>query len=659
MASQIGILAGSAEKLAHSLRETTEEKLSLEKQIKRLAFESNEKSESDGRLIHQLSEEIGFLKSKLKEPHAASEPRSEQQLKETLKALEAKFKEVRDKYSSKSKAFDELEFEHQQVKNTVSNLKGEIQRLSESSMNDKKEMHKSEMALFETKNRLSEVSLHLRELEDKQKSVLSELEFDRTDIMRLEEALKQEKRRVVNLEREIEQSQYLNLSKDSQQSEALANYTQQNVLLRDENASLKLRLEKLMNESQARVTKDQKELQAIQKRLKDKEASHQDLEIRVDDLRKKLDFYKQKSESSDKSREADLIKQKTEMAVKKLKEQLRLIREEIGGIQRVLVEFSLQYLEISEQAALLMKAKVKEAVEQRCRSAVVQKDYSSKSLFQGLSYDTSNGMSKSGSVQAIGLCPAGCLVSHGNKEEEAVRRWARQEETRQITETRDPAMLCQTGHERRDAFEGTGYRPRAINDLQRGQRGKPEEVNVQPFTVLNKALEGVKCREGPRYAEEEYQRQRPHLEEVTQKKETRVVNEGRDLQYSPVSPFLRSPSKNVLTQSALTSNPQRTAPTYKPAAKEKSTPMKQARPLESDKENLNQYHSPYVMDVKLRQKLSLYGYSPIESNHTRPHLAHSPYEQTYKADFQKIEKESELISERIKALRQNETRLFK
>jgi chromosome segregation ATPase len=576
----------------------------LEKQVKRITFESNEKRESEGRLIHKLTEEIGFLKSKFREP-GPTESSSEQQLKETLKALEGKFKEIREKYSGKSKAFEELEFEHQQVKNTVNNLKSEMQKLSESSMNDKKEMHKAEMVLFETRNKLTEATLHARDLEDKHKSIQNELEFDKGEIAKLEDALKQEKRKVVNLEREIEQNQYLNLSKDSHQTESIANITQQNVLLRDENTSLKQRLEKTMSENQARLTKDQKELQMLVKKVKEKETSQQDLEIRLDDLRKKLDFYKQKSECPERGKEMEDPRQRSLCVLKKLQEQMGALRQEQQletlQIRGLLAAFSSEYPAQAAQVLLVMKARLREAMDQKGKPSAGSSGYNSKSLFQGLSFETSHQASK------------GDL------------------------------------HSQQASF----------SEVQAGlvSQVRKEEAGVRPFSLVNRAL-ADQYRPSGRYVEEELDRRRHYREEVTQKKETRGAYEGRDLQYSPVSPFLRSPKQDLQPANVPPSHHQRAHISLHQPPKEKTTPMKQARPLDTDKENLNPCHSPYVMDAKLKQKLSLYGYSPIQQ--AKPQTVFSPYEKTYRADFQKIEKESELISERIKALRQNEQpRLFK
>jgi len=273
------------------------EKLVLEKSVKKLAYDSNEKKESLERQIAKLTEEVNFLKSSNREQRTASSSAVEADLKESLLHLEAKFKEVRDKFSAKSKAFDELEFEHQQAKNTVANLKAELQQFSDANGNERKERHKAEMALFEVKTKLADASVNNRQAEERCRQALSELDSTRADLARLDETTKNDKRRLLGLEREFEEFKYTATNKAAKDAESLANLTKQIAGQKQENEHLSARLAALAHEAQTKSAKDQKDLISLQHKVRLLESRESDMGLCIDDLQKKLSFYKEQMSS--------------------------------------------------------------------------------------------------------------------------------------------------------------------------------------------------------------------------------------------------------------------------------------------------------------------------------------------------------------------------
>lgn len=155
------------------------EKIALEKANKKLVFESTERKDSYERQVSKLNEEIQFIKSSMQQvkldPNLMAS--AEATLRNSLVSLELKFREVKEKFSAKSKAYDELEFESQQLKQTIDGLKTELNATNEASINDRKEKHKLEMNLIEAKNRLSESIVGMRQAEDRMKVVLAENEY--------------------------------------------------------------------------------------------------------------------------------------------------------------------------------------------------------------------------------------------------------------------------------------------------------------------------------------------------------------------------------------------------------------------------------------------------------------------------------------------------
>ena len=224
---------------------------------------------------------------------------AEATLRASLVSLETKFREVRDKYAQKSKAFEELEFEQQQLKQTNDALKQELQAANDASINDRKDKHKLEMSLIETKNRLSESVVACRQQEDRLKVVISENDYLRQENSKIEEGWKTEKRRCVGLERETEQLKYSGTTKDKEVYENVQGLTKQVCVLKNENESLITRLEQFAVEAQSKGAKDQKEIIQLQQRLKTIESRESDLLLGIEDLQKKLIFYKDKLNSKD------------------------------------------------------------------------------------------------------------------------------------------------------------------------------------------------------------------------------------------------------------------------------------------------------------------------------------------------------------------------
>ena len=275
------------------------EKQSMEKRLKKATFEFGEKKESLERQISKLTEELNFVKASIakakSDPNSLSIPNvNEKVLKENLETLEGKFKEVREKYSLKSKCFEELEFENQQMKLTITGLKSEVHNLAESSLNERKERHKLEMQLIEIKNRFAETQISAKVHEDRVKNLSTENESLKNENARYEESWKTEKRRSVALEREIEQHMYLANSKEKETVETITSLSKQTTALRNENESLVLKLDALVSEHNSRLAKETKEVSNLQQRLRVMENREMDLTMCLDDVQKKLNFYKEK-----------------------------------------------------------------------------------------------------------------------------------------------------------------------------------------------------------------------------------------------------------------------------------------------------------------------------------------------------------------------------
>ena len=268
------------------------DKQSLEKQLKKVNFDFSEKRESYERQISKLNEEVGFIKASAREQKIGQPPSVDIEMRENFKLLEAKFKEVKDKFQAKSKAFEDLEFESQQLKSTMNNLKDEVQKLSDSNVSERKEKHKSEMQLLETKSRLAETTVNMRQNEERCRQALAELDSLRAELSRQDDNGKNDKRRLMSLERELEEQKYTSQNKIEKDTETIASLMKQVTAHKQENESISNKLTSLLQESQSKSSKDQKDLISLQHKVRWLESRESDMNMYIDDLQKKLSFYK-------------------------------------------------------------------------------------------------------------------------------------------------------------------------------------------------------------------------------------------------------------------------------------------------------------------------------------------------------------------------------
>lgn len=279
------------------------------------------------RQVSKLTEEVNFLKGSVTQARldgVSSENLSaDTAMKESLVVLEKKFKEVKDKYNTKSKQYDELEFDHNQIKGTIAGLKAEISRLTESSLEDRKEKHRYEVQLIEARNKLNEVSLLLKQRDERLAASDEQMSNVHAELERVQEMLKLEKRKLVALERESEQYVFTTKTKEKEQSELIQSLSKQVTTLKTENDSILARMEHLAADGSSKLSRETRENQQLLQKLKLAENREADLAMHLEDLAKKTQFYREQFKKGQGKEKMEALKEKLRsvlLSVKQLKE---------------------------------------------------------------------------------------------------------------------------------------------------------------------------------------------------------------------------------------------------------------------------------------------------------------------------------------------------
>ena len=338
--SRLDVSRKNADKLTESLEQARldveklcADKQTLEKQLKKLSFDQQEKNEAHERQVQKLHDEINCFKGTLNRNEGSISPRaSESILRDSIQTLESKLKDAKDKLAAKTKLSEEQDFEVQQLKNSVLSLKSELQALGETNISERRERHKFEMQLIDAKNRHSELIITLKQTEDKVSHLTSENEYLKSEVLRIETAFKNEKRKACALERDLEQGSYIHQQKDKEQLETHTALQRQVQMLRGENDSLINRMEKTVQESQIRAGRDQREIAGLIQNLRCAETRETDLKLTIEDLEKKLEFYKGKMNSNG-GEKVEEIKEKLVKLLKIVGELKGKAEDEILGVK--------------------------------------------------------------------------------------------------------------------------------------------------------------------------------------------------------------------------------------------------------------------------------------------------------------------------------------
>lgn len=274
-------------------------KQDLEKAIKKAEWELNERQETHERQISKLTEEIGFLRAKQKVSKDQGDSKQVSILRSTLATLETRFKEVKEKYSSQKRELEESNFECQTLKATVDRLKTECQDSSDRELAERKNRHSLEMTLIELKKKISESSAAFNETDDALKQAMGEMLILQSEMNQLNENLKAERRKSLNLDRELEQAKFVGQRKDKEFTDTICRHEEQYRELNSVHEQLSNKYDALIRDSQSMHARESKNSTKIASRIKELEIRENEFQLIIEDLQKKLAFYKEKAIKKD------------------------------------------------------------------------------------------------------------------------------------------------------------------------------------------------------------------------------------------------------------------------------------------------------------------------------------------------------------------------
>ena len=251
------------------------------------------------RQLSKLTEEVGFLRAKQSAAAHPGENKENSILRSTLSTLESRFKEVKDLYTNQKRELEEFQFECETLKSSVDRLKNECQDSSDRETSERKQRHALEMNLIELKKKLSESTVAQKETEEAFKQSLNELNIMRGELTQQSEYIKSERRKCLGLDRELEQFKFLAERKDKEHRDNIDTLNIQIKNMRVENEMLTSRNETLAREVQLKQSKDGKDISSLMLRIRELESTENKMIISIDDLQKKVTFYKEKAVRKD------------------------------------------------------------------------------------------------------------------------------------------------------------------------------------------------------------------------------------------------------------------------------------------------------------------------------------------------------------------------
>ena len=270
-----------------------------EKALRKAEWELREKQEVHERQIGKLTEEIGFLRAKQVAAKDNGDSKEVSMLRSTLVTLETRFREVKDLYNQQKRELEESNFECETLKSTVDRLKTECQDSSDREASERKHRHGLEMTIIELKKKVAEMTTAYKETEEAFRQTLNEMNLFKSEMNQLNESLKNEKRRSLALDRELEQAKFLAERKDRDYREHANSYEEQFKLIKAESSLMKEKLDAVMNEKNMKNSRDSKESAHLAIKVREMDAKQNDLHLTIEDLQKKLSFYKEKALKKD------------------------------------------------------------------------------------------------------------------------------------------------------------------------------------------------------------------------------------------------------------------------------------------------------------------------------------------------------------------------
>lgn len=270
-------------------------KNSLEKSLKKAEWELKERQDQHERQISKLTEEIGFLRAKQVAGKDQGDSKEVSILRSTLATLESRFREVKEKYVQQKHELDESAFECETLKATVDRLKTECQDSSDRETSERKHRHGLEMTIIELKKKVSELTTAYKETEEALKQSLTDMSIIKSEMNQMNESLKNERRKALSLDRELEQAKFLAERKEREHREHGIRSEEQYKLMKSEYEMLQGKLEAVSKEGHVKHNKDSKELTNLTIKVREMEAKENDLLLKIEDLQKKMTFYKDKA----------------------------------------------------------------------------------------------------------------------------------------------------------------------------------------------------------------------------------------------------------------------------------------------------------------------------------------------------------------------------
>lgn len=336
--SKIRCLENTLETQQSMIQQLTEKSKVLEKENMSLSFQLNENKEEFERKVKEV------------ENHNEVLINSNDQLKQKLlmtsktiddsparRDLESKIHVLESKLTQAEQKYEDVQFYSEQLKQTSESLKYEIKDLNGKLVEERKAKHSTELEMIKIKESNSELSLLNSQIQEDLTNLRNQLNLSLKIQMECESALKNERRKAANIEREHEQLDYQHSSHVHETNEIIQGFKTQVTHLKSENKNLNKRLENILRNDQKKLEEERNSHMATKEKLRMIEEYGERMDIQNENLRKKVNFFKNQN----------LTKSQTFTTIRNPEDNTcRLI--ETSMVKEKLMEMSRQVINIKE-----------------------------------------------------------------------------------------------------------------------------------------------------------------------------------------------------------------------------------------------------------------------------------------------------------------------
>lgn len=233
--------------------------ITLERDQKRIMYDKKESEELFDRKCKLLEEENQILHSKFNEMNNSYERiGSDSEIRESLKVLEMKYVEIKESSKATGRRLEEAEFNNEQLRMTITALKAEIINLNEILSAERNGKYQLEIKMIEMRDKESTSRIEAGDWKERHAKQTQEFNILAGNLRAAEEAVKQERKKAIELDRLNEQLTFSSTSNERALKEKLESFGHKLRKSEEENEKIKEKMANSIKEYKLQLEEERK-----------------------------------------------------------------------------------------------------------------------------------------------------------------------------------------------------------------------------------------------------------------------------------------------------------------------------------------------------------------------------------------------------------------